>query len=153
MQLTEKKYKSLKAELRIVNEQLEIALQETARAAAAGDLSENEEYATSRANSERLLARKHSLEQDLANAEVVVSDSGPRISLGSMIDVTRVDKNGNALGNTRRFTLETSGDTITAKILGVDSPLGKEILNGTDGIYFIHSNGGIHYRVEKVNDA
>lgn len=150
MQITEKKYLELTRELHSVKLELEASLVEQERAAAAGDLSENEEYATSRANSERLNNRKHELEGLLSDAEIVPIDSSPKITIGSTLDVTRVTKDGTSLGETRRFVLESSGDTILSKTLGVESPLGREILNGTAGIYFVHSNGGIYYKVDKV---
>lgn len=150
MQITESKYIELKKELHAVKQALDASLREQELAASQGDLSENEEYATSRANSERLNNRKHEIENILNEAEVVSNDSSPRISLGSRIRVTRVTKTGEPLAESREFVLDSEGDTILKGVVGVDSPLGKEILNGTDGIYFVHNNGGIYYNVEKI---
>lgn len=150
MQVTEKKFIEAKKELANVTLALEQSLEEQSRAADAGDLSENEEYATARANSSRLMNRKKELERFIEEAVVVSDDNSPRISLGSKIEVTRVDDNDNPIGETRTFTLEAEGDTILKKVIGVDSPLGKEILNGIDGIYSVQNNGGIRYRVKKI---
>lgn len=153
MKLTEKKYTELTRELRVVKDLLEESLAEQEAAAAAGDLRENEEYSTARANSERLNNRKRELEYILSEVEIVPADNSPSIVLGSVIDVTKVTEAGEPLGETRRFTLETEGDTILAGVIGIESPLGREILNGTSGVYFVHSNGGIYYRVDKVLSA
>lgn len=150
MQITEKKFMELTRELHTVKNALEESLVEQAAAAAAGDLRENEEYETSRANSERLSNRKRELENLLSDADVVQNDNTPRISLGSTVDVTKVNADGTPLSETRRFVLESEGDTVLKRTLGVESPLGKEILNGTNGIYFVHNNGGIYYHVAKV---
>lgn len=150
MQITEKKFIELKKELEVVSAALEDSLAAQGAAAAQGDLSENEEYATTRANSSRLMARKADLMRLIDEAEVVASDNSPRITIGSTVEVTKVDANDNQIGETRCFVVETSGDTIIKKVLGVDSPLGKEIINGTDGIYTVQNNGGIRYRVHKV---
>ena len=153
MQVTEKKFIELKKELAVVTNELETALEAVGNAANLGDLSENEEYATARAAASRLQARKAELIKTLDEAEVIASDNSPRISLGSTVEVTKVNSKGEALGETRTFVLETSGDTVLKKVLGVESPLGKEILNGTDGIYTVQNNGGISYRVKKVLDV
>ena len=150
MQITERKLVELKKELNAVSTELEQSLIEQGRAADLGDLRENEEYATAIANSARLSNRKLELEKILDEATVVPSDNSPRISIGSVIDVVRLNKDGTDAGEARRFTLETSGDTVIKKIIGVDSPLGREILNGVSGIYTVQNNGGIKYRVTIV---
>lgn len=146
MQITERKYIELSKELRTVTVQIDEALKEVRDAAALGDLKENEEYATARSNSERLINRKSEIESILAEAVVVEADKSPIITIGSTIRVSREDRPGVI----RTFVLENSGNTVLDGILGVDSPLGKEILNGTDGNYYVHVNGGIKYHVEKV---
>lgn len=153
MKITEKRFLELTREMRTVQDELSRSLEEQSKAAAFGDLSENEEYATARANSERLMKRKRDIECELSDVEIVPMDQSPKISLGSTVRVTKVSKNGESLGETRQFVLESAGDTVLKGILGVNSPLGKEILNGSDGIYFVHVNGGIYYKVEKVISA
>ena len=150
MKITEKHFLELTRELRTVQDALTKSLEEQSKAASFGDLSENEEYASARANSERLLKRKRDIEYELSDAEIVPMDQSPKISLGSTVKVTKVTKDGTPLAEARQFILESAGDTVLKGILGVNSPLGKEILNGSDGIYFVHTNGGIYYKVEKV---
>lgn len=150
MKITEKHFLELTRELRTVQDALTKSLEEQSKAASFGDLSENEEYASARANSERLLKRKRDIEYELSDVEIVPMDQSPKISLGSAVKVTKVTKDGIPLAEARQFILESVGDTVLKGILGVNSPLGKEILNGSDGIYFVHTNGGIYYKVEKV---
>ena len=150
MQITEKKFIELKKELATVSAALEQSLAEQGAAASQGDLSENEEYATARANSSRLMSKKAELEKAIEEAEVVATDNSPRISIGSTVDIVKMDANDNPIGEVRRLVLETNGDTVLKHVLGVESPLGKEILNGTNGIYSVQNNGGIRYKVTKV---
>ena len=150
MQITEKKFIEAKKELANVSLALEKSLEEQSKAAAQGDLSENEEYATARANSSRLMNRKKELERVIEEAVIVSDDNSPRIALGSKIEVTRVNEKDEPIAETRTFTLEAEGDTILKKVIGVDSPLGKEILNGVDGVYQVQNNGGIRYYVKKI---
>lgn len=148
--MTERRYLELKQLLQKINENLDDAIKEQQRTMAAGDLRENEEYATARARTESLVKQKTDLEEQLANTEIVQEDRSPRIVIGSLIDICKVKSDGTPLGEPRRFTLEESGDTILKKILGVNSSLGKAIINGTDGIYRVAEGGGIYYSVKKV---
>lgn len=96
--------------------------------------------------------KKGILESQLDGAEIVEADRGPRICIGSIIEVCRVDDSDKPEGPVRRFELDAHGCTITDGILGAGSPLGKAIMNGTDGIYKVASRGGIRYMVKKVRD-
>ena len=147
--MSEAQYKSKKMELADVQEALEAALEVQSVAAELGDLSENEEYSTSRAEAERLLREKDRLEAELYDVEIVRPDSSPHITLGSVIEVCKVDESGTPISKVRTFRLEASGNTVTQGILGANSSLGRTILNGTSGIYLIPDNGGIRYHVRK----
>lgn len=148
--MTEKRFRSYERELEHVKSQLEESLIAQRNAQDLGDLSENEEYATSRKHSEELAARRSELELLLAEANIVPVDRSPRISIGSTLEVCKVDSDGNPLGSPRVFTFEEKGDTILMGVLSTQSSLGKVILNGTSGIYRIPDNGGISYLVKKV---
>ena len=148
--MTEKRYRLYERELERVKEQLEEALVAQRNAQDLGDLSENEEYATSRKRSEELASRRAELELLIAEANIVPVDRSPRISIGSTLEVCRVDANGKPIEEPRVFTFEEKGDTVLMGVLGVNSSLGKVILNGTSGIYRIPDNGGISYLVKKV---
>lgn len=150
MEITERNLLALKKELNTVCLDLEESLLAQGKAAELGDLSENEEYATARAASARLMNRKSELEKMISEAVVVPNDNSPRISIGSTVDVVRVNRDDEPIGEPRRFTLEAHGDTVLKRIIGAGSPLGKEIMNGVSGIYTVQNSGGIRYRVIKV---
>jgi len=148
--MTERRFKSLKAELVTVKEKHQEAIQEQEAAKEFGDLSENIEYDTARRAAEMYAARKAALEQEIAGAEIVAEDRSPRIMIGSVVEVCKVDERHRPIGAPRQFVVESKGDTVLAGVLGINSSLGKAILNGTDGIYQISDNGGITYSVKKV---
>lgn len=152
MQMTVNRYKQKKLELLDLEHQYEECLDNINSAAAKGDLSENAEYQSARDEAEQILNRKNRLKEELTNVEIIESDISKRISLGSVVDVTQLDIHNKPIKETRRFTLEEHGDTVVQKILGAKSPLGKAILNGTDGIFEIPDNGGRKYFVKKVFD-
>lgn len=148
--MTEKRFRLMERELEQVKTALEEMLVVQRAAQDLGDLSENEEYATARKNSEELAAKKAELEMALAEANIVPVDRSPRITIGSVVDVCMVDEKDEPVEETRRFTVEAEGDTILMKVLSTRSSLGKAILNGTCGIYRIADNGGLRYKVQKV---
>lgn len=153
MQMTERKRKEISESLYAAKREYEEALEAQRDAASAGDLSENAEYETARQTVERLSKEIGKMEADLADAEIVLEDNSPRITIGSTIDVTRVDSKGNKVGETRRFVYDAAGDTVIKHVLGANSSLGQVIYNGTDGIYSIPDNGGIDYLVKKVRNV
>lgn len=150
--VTKKHYKVMQDELNKLVEALEEVNTLLAQAREAGDLSENEEYATARSKQSTLTTRISALRREINEAEIVEDDNSPIITIGSVVDVTEVSSDGTPLGETRRLTVESSGDTVIRKVLGVNSQLGSTILNGTSGIYRITNRGGIYYKVEKVID-
>ena len=152
MQITETRYKKMESQLKELRRKFDEAKEANKIAASAGDLSENTEYETSRLEVERLNGQVRDLEDKIRNAEIVAVDRSPRIVIGSVIDVVRVDSSGNPVGQERRFRYDVSGDTILQRVLGVQSSLGKVINNGTSGIYTVPDNGGIQYRVTKCLD-
>jgi transcription elongation factor GreA len=118
-----------------------------------GDLSENEEYATASAQVRRLSQRIKELKDILNDYEIIPADNSPRITIGSTVEVTRVDANGNKLKDARVFRLDSEGDTILEGVLGIKSPLGSAILNGTDGTFKIANDGGKYYKVRKLKEG
>lgn len=150
MEMTERMYKETSERLYAAKTEYNKALEAQRDAASIGDLSENTEYETARQLVERLSKEISKLETNIREAEIVPEDLSPRITIGSVIDVTRLDANGNPVGEPRRFLYDASGDTILKGVLGVKSSLGQAIYNGTDGVYTIPDNGGIDYVVRKV---
>lgn len=153
MEITIRKYKEYEKALSETIDSLVEVQELQKRAAEQGDLSENEEYSTARAEAERLNGERLRLETLLSEAEIVPEDHSSRITLGSTIEFCKVDEKGNPISELRRLVLESSGDSITQGILGVNSSLGKAILNGTNGIYSVHEQGGIRYQVKKVQNV
>lgn len=128
-------------------------LQEDQRAAAAfGDLSENEEYHAVTASIHQLINKNAEIENILAESEVEEDDGSANFVIGSFVEVTNVTS-GSA---PRIFRLDVGGDTLNKnpikRVLGIDSPLGKLILNGVSGNYTLATKiGNIEYKVRKLS--
>lgn len=149
-QLTERAYKEKTLKLQSVVKSLEKAKAEMRRTVTAGDLRENAEYDAARDSMITLSKMKADLEAELEEAEVVAEDNSPRITIGSLVEVCKVDRENKEIGKPRRFRIEERGDTVIAGVLGINSSLGKAVLNGTSNYYDIPDNGGLRYRVTKI---
>lgn len=150
-QITQYRYDALIAEQKALNSELDSLLEQQRGARDMGDLSENEEYAIATKNVRQSRQRLAQIADELSDVEIVRVNRGPYITLGSKVSVTEVGENGEAVEDGREFFLDTHGNTITEGILGIDSPLGKEILNGMGGRYKIQTETGtVYYEVTKV---
>lgn len=149
-QLTERAYKEKMKKLQSVIRSLEDSKEELRRSAEDGDLSENAEHDAARDSVIHLSQMKVNLEAELAEAEVIAEDNSPRITIGSVVEVCKVNKNNEPLEEPRQFRIEEHGDTVIAGILGIHSSLGAAILNGTSNYYDIPDNGGLRYKVTKI---
>lgn len=149
-EMTELRYNQLKTRLKEVNNELEKVKDAISDAAALGDLSENAEYETARLAASNLQLEKERIESELQGATIVEDTSGKRIVIGSMLSVTKCTKEGEPLGPEMELRLDSKGDIIIAKVLGVRSLLGSQVLNGTDGIYKVPCHGGTYYKVKKI---
>lgn len=148
-QMSERAYKNRQAELQVVLKNLECSREEMRAAADAGDLRENTPYDVARDKVVQLTKQKMQLEAQLRDVEVVAEDIGPRITIGSLVEVCLVDAENKPLAEPRIFRLEEHGDTVIAGVLGMHSSLGSVILNGVSNYYDIPDNGGRRYRVTK----
>lgn len=153
MELTMNKYLELEEQLDAQRQHLKQVQVQLDEAVSKGDLRENEEYAAARSEFEFTQNKISELEIKISEAEIVQYDNGPLIRIGSRVRVTRVTKDDEPLDESRQFEVAAEGDTITKGILGISSPLGREILNGSSGVYFVHSNDGTYFRVEKLTAA
>lgn len=136
------------------------ALQAAEAARGLADLSENAEYSSAIDNVKRYNKEILELEEILNEAKIVSEDSSPNIIVGSKIRVEHLDKETkqvipmiNEKGESvpyRTFVLEEKGDSIHKGSIGIDSPLGKVILNGLSGEYLVAVQNGILYRVTKM---
>lgn len=152
-QMTEKEFQHKRERLANAKEMLEQSMADMKAAREDGDLSENAAYDAARDKYYEMQKEITLLANELDNCEIVHDDNTPVIKIGSVINVTRVNEFGEPLGETRKFTVAQSGDTIIRKILGANSPLGKVIIGKTSGIFDIICNGKKRYKVEKVVDA
>lgn len=149
-EMTETRFKKMKSDLITLKSDLDVAIQERSEAREKGDLRENEEYQTATTRVKELLKKKQELESGISEAVIVGTDNSPRITIGSTVSVCRVDNNNKPIEEAREFVIDAKGDTIIKHVLGVESPLGKAVLNGTDGIYRVANNGGMSYLVKKL---
>lgn len=150
MQMTERMYLETKQKIKDLKGSLDNALLLQREAAEGGDLKENEEYHTARADAERISKEISKLQEQVDNAEIVMEDNSPRITLGSTIEICLVDDANQPISDPRILRYEAAGDTILQHVLGANSSLGKAIYNGTDNVYTIPDNGGMRYRVKKI---
>lgn len=149
-QMTEKEYQHKKLRLSSAREDLEQSLEDMKSARAAGDLSENSEYDAARDRYREIQSEIVQLSNELENCEIVHDDNSPVIKIGSHIAVTKLDDEGNVVGERREFTVAQKGDTIITKVIGVTSPLGKVILGKSSGVFDVVCNGKKRYKVEKI---
>lgn len=150
--LTIEEVKERENELVQVKQELENVLLQQQIAKGQGDLSENSEYEIATVEAARLQARKQELLEELSNYNIITPGTGSRITLGNYIAVTELQDNGSAVGPGRIFRIvRDHGDTIRNKTLSIQSPLGKAVIDGTDGIYTIQVPlGSVSFQVRKV---
>lgn len=168
MRLTEQEYLQKQKELSDIEISLEETLREQSVAREFGDASENAELEAATKRARFLQQQKYELEEILADVEIVEPDRGPRIQLGNHVSVQKVDKDKKPLEEARSFIIANNGTTyddaidtllnsfsdsensIRPRVLGMNSPLCKAILNGTSGIYKIKTEqGNVYYNVVK----
>ncbi len=123
------------------------------RAKAYGDLSENEEFSTAAENQKRLLAELTDINDKLDGAKVVQGLVSSEVSIGSYIRVTELNDNNEPVTEPKLFVVDSIEDYFGGS-LGIDSPLGKQILGNPSGIYTVNTNFGliIKYKVEILRD-
>lgn len=137
-------------ELEQIEEELSDKLRQQRIAREFGDLSENSEYEVSTKDAKNLQKKKEELQEQLDNYVLVEPNNWPQITIGSIVRIRRVDSNNNPIDEERVLRIASEGNSVQKQTLGINSPLGKAILNGTDGYYTIQTvNGGVHYYVKK----
>lgn len=139
-------------ELKKINEDIPNLTEKKQAARAEGDLSENTEYDIASAELEQAITRKSVIETILKEAEVLETGNGPRIGLGSFVELTIPDDP--SFGK-RILRLDADGITINDdplnRVLSISSTLGKAINNGISGLYTIQADvGEITYKVQKI---
>lgn len=150
MELTEQEVQEKENELIKVEEDLRVAIQQQQEAAAFGDFSENSERDMAIAKSIELERKKQTLLEQLSDYTLIKPNRGPRIQLGDTIEFFAVNDDNKQVTKARTMRLAAEGDTYSKNTLGIDSPLGQAIINGTSGIYTIQTPSGVlRYDVKK----
>ena len=92
-----------------------------------GDLSENAEYQSARADQEKSETRVSEIENILANVEVIKKPTGGKVQLGSTVKLS-------ASGKTKEFQVvgTVEADPLSGKISD-ESPIGQALLGKVEG--------------------
>lgn len=92
-----------------------------------GDLSENAEYQSARADQEKSETRVSEIENILANVEVIKKPTGSKVQLGSTVKLS-------ASGKTKEFQVvgTVEADPLSGKISD-ESPIGQALLGKVEG--------------------
>ena len=137
-------------------------------AAALGDLSENEDWSTSKALLSSANEELKQIKEKLSDYELVLdADNGP-FREGTIVSITITDDLNAVAGadvaltgvcrylenKTLILRLGTQGDSVTAGVLDIKSALGKMIYQKFPGDYIIqHATGGtIHYKIDYATE-
>ena len=106
-----------------------------ATARAFGDLSENEEYSSARAEQKRAETRIQEIQEILKNAKTIRATSKDRASIGTTVTIELANK-------THDYTIvgPVEADPLNGKISDV-SPLGRAIIGLKSGETFTMPNG------------
>lgn len=153
-EFTQREVEEKQQELLAIEEQLAETLKQQRIAREFGDLSENTEYEVATKEAKNLQKRRERLLEELDNYKIVDPDSYPQITIGCVISIVRLGQNDEPVTEPRVLRLASNGNSVQKNTLGVNSPLGQAILNGTDGIYTVQTvNGGVRYYVKKEDTS
>jgi transcription elongation factor GreA len=125
--LTQSGIDELKTELTFLRQKRIVTAEAIKVARELGDLSENAEYQSARAEQERNVGRIDEIEHILLNVEVIKGGNGKTVSLGSTVTLK---------GGKKDLVLQVVGtieaDPIASKISD-ESPIGKALLGKKEG--------------------
>ena len=153
-EFTQREVEEKQQELLQIEEQLSETLKQQRIAREFGDLSENTEYEVATKEAKNLQKRRERLLEELDNYSLVDPDSYPQITVGCTVSIVRLDANDKPVAESRLLRLASNGNSVQKNTLGVNSPLGQAIINGTDGIYTVQTvNGGVRYYVKKEDTS
>ena len=151
IELTAQEVQERQDELLVLEETLADRLKQQRVAREFGDLSENTEYEVATKEVKQLQKRKEELLEQLDNYVLVEPNDWPQFTIGCIVGITLLDNQSNEpVAEERLLRIASEGNSVQKNTLGINSPLGKAILNGTDGIYTVQTvNGGVKYYVRK----
>lgn len=112
-----------------------------------GDLSENAEYQSARADQEKNEIRVGEIENILANVEVIKKPSGGKVQLGSTVKLS-------GDGKTKEFQVvgTVEADPLNGKISD-ESPIGQALLGKKEGdsVEIVTPTDGTTYKVVSIS--
>lgn len=150
VQLTRQEVTAYEEKLQEIDRKLVEILEAQRVARDMGDLSENEEYASATREAKKLQKEKYEINDLLEKCVIIEPEDFVQIMIGATVGITQLGDNNKPIAEERVFQIASKGNTLKGT-LGIDSPLGKAILNGTDGVYTIQTVSGVkHYSVRKV---
>lgn len=156
MEISQFKMQEYKKEYKSIKESLDDLAKRKQEARAEGDLSENTEYEVASLEYSQAFTRMMELEDIINNAVVVDTTNSPRIGIGDFVRVKCLNRNIEdmvLLVDAEGDPLEKSGKN-GERVLGINSILGKTILNCTSREYEIQAPGGIiKFKVEKLKHS
>lgn len=125
----------LEEELKNLVAQRPAIAERIATARAFGDLSENEEYSSARAEQKQVEDRILEIEEILKSAKIIQSGSHDKVGMGASVTVSM-----NGRENTYSIVGEVEADPLAGRISNV-SPIGKAIWDKKKGDEFELPNG------------
>ena len=133
--LTKQGKEELEAELKSLKAQRPAITERIATARSFGDLSENEEYSSARAEQKQVENRILEIEDILKTAKIIRATKHSKVAMGATVTI-KVD------GKTRTYSIVSpvEADPLNGKISDA-SPIGKALLGLTEGDAFTMPNG------------
>lgn len=146
--MTEEGRKALEEEKYRLEEAIKVAQQNKSQAAEMGDLSENAEFEAAKNELSQLTIQLSAVMNKLSSDVIIDNGTEGNINIGSRIrvyDITENEENQEF----REFVFKEEGDTVIAKVIGLNSQLGQSIYNRSPGKFTLPC--GKVYRVELAN--
>jgi len=139
------------AELEQERDELRVKRTETAQAIKnareMGDLSENAEYQSARADQERIEGRLDEIEHILANSELITASKSKQVCLGSTVTL----KDGGGKDMIVQVVGTIEADPMAQKISD-ESPIGQALLGKKEGdkVEISRPSGPVKYTVHSI---
>ena len=152
-QITELQKNRLDIEREKIIKEMPALSKKLAEAAALGDMRENSEYDALKQEISLKQVRLSEIDRALTDSEVVSFSDDDRLTVGSLIDLTRIYPDGTQ-GETTLFLLD-SVENFLKGVIGINSPLGRAINGNPEGIYEIQtpSSTRVKYKVIKKSPS
>lgn len=136
-------YKRYKMQMDEVKKKIVECGEAVKAARALGDLSENAELDSAKAEMSRLQAESSKLD-DLLHSEVIEYDNGPTLTVGSLVEISSDEMNPMIV------LLSDAGNLDIDHVLNTDSELGRKVKGNSSGVYEVQ---GVKYHVKKLPES